>query len=128
MIILFLTNPTSINSWKLKFGIARIWYKYMESVLLTLSCPGMGRAGVKKGHSNLRPGSKELCLKWLGSNYLCLFCTVGIFCIKKEIILLALNFENYFLMILTNPLIPRYHSHSYSQIDRIHVWPQVPKD
>ena len=28
---------------------------------LTLSCPGTGRAIVKIGHSNLRPGSKELC-------------------------------------------------------------------
>ena len=27
---------------------------------LTLSCPGMGRALIKIGHSNLRPGSKEL--------------------------------------------------------------------
>ena len=27
---------------------------------LTLSCPGMGRAVVKIGHSNLRYGSKEL--------------------------------------------------------------------
>ena len=27
---------------------------------LTLSCPGMGRAVVKIGHSNFRPGSKEL--------------------------------------------------------------------
>ena len=28
---------------------------------LTLSCPGTGRTIVKIGHSNLRPGSKELC-------------------------------------------------------------------
>ena len=28
---------------------------------LTLSCPGTGRAVVKIGHSNLWPGSKELC-------------------------------------------------------------------
>ena len=29
---------------------------------LTLSCPGTGRAVVKIGHSNLRPGSKELTM------------------------------------------------------------------
>ena len=29
---------------------------------LTLSCPGMGRAIVKIGHSYLRPGSKEPCI------------------------------------------------------------------
>ena len=28
--------------------------------ILNLSCPGTGRAVVKTGHSNLRPGSKEL--------------------------------------------------------------------
>ena len=28
--------------------------------VLTLSCPGAGRAVVKTGHSNLRTGSKEL--------------------------------------------------------------------
>ena len=30
---------------------------------LPLSCPGMGRAVVKIGHSNLRCGSKELITK-----------------------------------------------------------------
>ena len=30
------------------------------TLTLTLSCPGMGRAVVKIGHSNLWPGSKEL--------------------------------------------------------------------
>ena len=29
---------------------------------LTVSCPGTGRAVVKIGHSNLWPGSKELCI------------------------------------------------------------------
>ena len=37
------------------------WAVKTHSILyLTLSCPGTGRAVVKIGHSNLRPGSKEL--------------------------------------------------------------------
>ena len=36
--------------------------------VLTLSCPGTGRAIVKMGHSNLRPGSKELREPWIPQN------------------------------------------------------------
>ena len=32
---------------------------------LALSCPGMARAVVKIGHSNMRPGSKELLTKYI---------------------------------------------------------------
>ena len=36
-----------------------------NTCILTLSCPGTGRAVAKKGHSNLRPGSKELIFEVL---------------------------------------------------------------
>ena len=35
-------------------------FSALTRTLLTLSCPGTGRAIVKMGHSNLRPGSKKL--------------------------------------------------------------------
>ena len=35
--------------------------------LLTLSCPGMGRAVVKIGHSNLRTGNKDLISWYYGT-------------------------------------------------------------
>ena len=40
-----------------------------KEVVLTLSCPGMGRAIVKIGHSNLRLGSKELTNNYLIITY-----------------------------------------------------------
>ena len=42
-----------LNVALLKCFLINLW-------ILTLSCPGMGRAVVKIGHSNLRPDSKEL--------------------------------------------------------------------
>ena len=51
--------PRSINPFMLSFWLSQgfNWIIFC----LTLSCPGMGRALVKIGHSNLRRGSKDLC-------------------------------------------------------------------
>ena len=51
--------------YKLYRRVLSVVYK-MSLIILTLSCPGTGRAVVKIGHSNhanLWPGSKELILK-----------------------------------------------------------------
>ena len=49
-----------------------IYINYKDTVL-TLSCPGTGRAVVKIGHSNLKPGSKELSVA-LNHAIFCIFC------------------------------------------------------
>ena len=52
-----------------KFCVLLI-FAFSLSNCLTLSCPGMGRAAVKIGHSNCGPGSKELTSLFVGT--LCL--------------------------------------------------------
>ena len=48
------------NYLKLKIIIRVILVIQNAKTMLTLSCPGTGRAVVKIGHSNLGPGRKEL--------------------------------------------------------------------
>ena len=45
---------------KMKKGMEQNYFPGKCYQLLTLSCPGMGRAVVKIDHSNLWHGSKEL--------------------------------------------------------------------
>ena len=53
-----------MHDWKqvtYKWGIAFLVLSTFCNRIVSLSCPGTRRAIVKIGHSNLRPGSKELC-------------------------------------------------------------------